>query len=479
MTRKGGESKLPKVLVADDDRRYLEETVDDLGDSYFCLTASSPSEALAKVMRDEPDLVLLDVKFEEEDEAGLRVLSEIRHSRPLINVIMVTDAREPRTAVAAIRSGAFEFVTKDRPVDELKAVIDRALQVSNWRRQSHLLKKENLHRARQMVGASEAMNRLFMQIDTVAPVDGTVFIVGEKGVGKELVAREIHRRSARKAEEFVVADCFRLPALLAESELFGHEKGAFTDAVEQRIGCFELATKGTLFLDEIGDLDPFVQGKLLRVLEYREFRRVGGNETLTTNARFIAATNKNLAELVERGKFRADLYDRLGTICIHVPPLQDRKEDIPLLVEHFVREFSVRFDKPVQRVAEGVLPALQDQDWTGNVRELRNRIEGAVLACSDGVLKNEDFNFFGGPDKTERTGKAGPAGTGGQDSGAAAPGAGGTMPTNYLEAKLAFKKQFVESILHRADRNVTLAAEMAGVSRRNFQRMMKDAGVKA
>ena len=478
MTRKGGDSKLPKVLVADDDRRYLEETVDDLRDSYFCLTASSPSEALAKVMRDEPDIVLLDVKFEDEEEAGLRVLSEIRHSRPLINVIMVTDAKEPRTAVAAIRSGAFEFVTKDRPVDELKAVIDRALQVSDWRRQSHLLRKENLQRARQMVGASEAMNRLFVQIDTVAPVDGTVFIVGEKGVGKELVAREIHRRSARKSEEFVVADCFRLPALLAESELFGHEKGAFTDAVDQRIGCFELATKGTLFLDEIGDLDPFVQGKLLRVLEYREFKRVGGNETLTTNARFVAATNKNLPELVERGKFRADLYDRLGTICIRVPPLRDRRDDIPMLVEHFVKEFSVRFDKAVQRVDGGVMEALQSRDWAGNVRELRSRIEGAVLACYDSVLKDEDFNFFGGGDRTRSGSEIGPAGAGAQNSGVGGA-AGGAGPVNYLEAKAAFKRQYIESMLDRAGRNITLAAEMAGLPRRSFQRMMKDAGVKA
>ncbi len=478
MTRKGGDSKLPKVLVADDDSRYLEETVDDLRDSYSCLTASSPSEALAKVMRDEPDIVLLDVKFEDEEEAGLRVLSEIRHSRPLINVIMVTDAKEPRTAVAAIRSGAFEFVTKDRPVDELKAVIDRALQVSDWRRQSHLLRKENLQRARQMVGASEAMNRLFVQIDTVAPVDGTVFIVGEKGVGKELVAREIHRRSARKAEEFVVADCFRLPALLAESELFGHEKGAFTDAVDQRIGCFELATKGTLFLDEIGDLDPFVQGKLLRVLEYREFKRVGGNETLTTNARFVAATNRNLPELVERGKFRADLYDRLGTICIRVPPLRDRRDDIPLLVEHFVKEFSVRFDKPVQRVDGGVMEALQSRDWAGNVRELRSRIEGAVLACSDSVLKDEDFNFFGGGDRTRPGSQIGPAGAGTQDSGVGGA-AGGAGPADYLEAKAAFKRQYIESMLDRAGRNITLAAEMAGLPRRSFQRIMKDAGVKA
>jgi DNA-binding NtrC family response regulator len=341
------------------------------------------------------------------------------------------------------------------------------------------LRKENLQRARQMVGASEAMNRLFVQIDTVAPVDGTVFIVGEKGVGKELVAREIHRRSTRKSEEFVVADCFRLPALLAESELFGHEKGAFTDAVDQRIGCFELATKGTLFLDEIGDLDPFVQGKLLRVLEYREFKRVGGNETLTTNARFVAATNKNLPELVERGKFRADLYDRLGTICIRVPPLRDRKDDIPLLVEHFVKEFSVRFDKPVQRVDAGIMEALQSGDWTGNVRELRSRIEGAVLACADGVLKNADFNFFGGGERPARPGAdIGPSGAGAQ--GLDARGAdGGAAPANYLEAKAAFKRQYIESMLDRAGRNVTLAAEMAGLPRRSFQRMMKDAGVKA
>ena len=476
MARKAGDSKLPKVLVADDDRRYVEETVDDLQDSYSCLTASTPSEALASVMRDEPDLVLLDVKFEEEEEAGLRVLSEIRHSRPLVNVIMVTDTKEPRTAVAAIRSGAFEFVTKDRPVDELKAVIDRALQVSNWRRQSHLLKKENLQRARQMVGASEAMNHLFVQIDTVAPVDGTVFIVGEKGVGKELVAREIHRRSARKSEEFVVADCFRLPALLAESELFGHEKGAFTDAADQRIGSFELATKGTLFLDEIGDLDPFVQGKLLRVLEYREFRRVGGNETLTTNARFIAATNKNLPDLIERGKFRADLYDRLGTICISVPPLRDRKDDIPLLVEHFVREFSVRFDKPVQRVEDSVMAALQSRDWMGNVRELRSRIEGAVLACAGAVLEDDDFNFFGGPDKAVEGSDAGPGSTADHVASGAERG---SMPSSYPEAKAAFKKRYVETLLDRAGRNITLAAEMAGLDRRSLQRMMKDAGVKA
>jgi DNA-binding NtrC family response regulator len=398
---------------------------------------------------------------------------------------MVTDDREPRTAIEAIRSGAFEYVTKDRPVDELKAVIDRALQVSSWKRQSHLLKKENLQRTRQMVGASDAMNHLFVQIDTVAPVDGTVFVTGEKGVGKELVAREIHRRSARKSEEFVVADCFRLPPLLAESELFGHEKGAFTDAVDQRIGCFELATKGTLFLDEIGDLDPFVQGKLLRVLEYREFKRVGGNETLSTNARFIAATNRNLPELVKSGKFRADLYDRLGTIRIHVPPLKERREDIPLLIDHFVKEFSVRFDKPIQRVDKDVMTALENRDWAGNVRELRSRIEGAVLACTDNVLRDEHFNFFGIPEGTaqgpgiETAGSRAPGTDAAAGTEAGTPVGHGLGPVDYFQAKAEFKKRYIEDMLERAGHNVTLAAEMAGIPRRSFQRIMKEVDAKA
>jgi two-component system nitrogen regulation response regulator NtrX len=451
----------PRLLIIDDDVLFLRDVARDLGHDYLCATTDVPSEAIDKAMTDNPDAILLDIKFGENRYLGLDILTELRELRPFVPVVMITDLEEFDTAVQSIKKGAFHYVVKPEiTVPKLTNIIDRAIETEKLRRQSMMWKRQQAQQTKEIQGNSEAIRHLLKQINAVAPLDATVLISGEKGVGKELVAKEIHRRSDRSGYEFEVVDCTYLTSPdLARTELFGHEKGAFTDGREAKPGAFEFVGRGTLFVDEIGNLQLEVQGMLLRVLESGEFRRLRGERTQRTQARVIAATNKDLGQLVKTGKFRDDLYDRLLKLPLRVPPLRERVEDIPLLLNQFLQEFCVQFKKPLLRIGDDVLPALQRREWPGNVRELQNSVLGAVLACSSDVLTYKDFEFF----QVER------------------PATRSDGPIAYHEARTkalhAFKKQYIEEMLGRASGSLPLAAKTAGIPKRSLARMIKEVGL--
>ncbi len=375
------------VLIVDDDegmRKSLAITLRH--DGYKVSCAECGVAAIERVKDEEVELVILDLKMPGAD--GLETLKAIKGYRASIPVIMITGFGSIETAVEAMKHGAFDYVTKPFETAQLKAIVRNALYLRNLARENEHLKGALQERFQlgNIVGKSARMQRVYDLIEKVAPTDATVVLLGESGTGKELVAKSIHYSSPRKNGPFIQLNCAALPDGLLDSELFGHEKGAFTGASSQRLGRFELAHGGTIFLDEIGDISPATQVRLLRILQEREFERLGGTRTIKADARVIVATNKDLEREMREGRFREDLYYRLNVIRISIPPLRERMEDLPLLVEHFLREFSGAYHKSVSQVAPEAMKALMSYRWPGNVRELRNAIERAVvLAASDSV----------------------------------------------------------------------------------------------
>jgi DNA-binding NtrC family response regulator len=325
------------------------------------------------------DLLITDLKMPKLD--GLQLLARVHEESPNTSVVILTGHGTVESAVDAMKNGAYDYLIKPINIDELNLLVDRIFSSRDLVEENIQLKEKLDERFgfENIIGKSDAMMKVFSKVRTVAPSRANVLLCGDSGTGKELIANAIHQNSTRNTRAFVKVNCGALPITLLESELFGHEKGAFTHAIRSKPGRFELADGGTILLDEISETAPEFQVKLLRVLQEGEFERVGGTETLRTDVRVIAATNKQLAQLVQDGKFREDLYYRLKVVEIDLPPLRERREDIPLLVNHFLEEFSRYYDKPRPTIQQRAMAALQSHDWPGNVRQLRNVIEGIVV----------------------------------------------------------------------------------------------------
>ena len=381
-----------RLLIVDDElsvRDSLNKWFHEEG--YEVGTAESASEALSRMAEQRWDAALLDIKMPGTD--GIELQRRLHEVDPQLIVIMMTGYASVETAVAALKNGAYDYVTKPLDPDEIAHLVKNALSHRHAEQENIALKETvaEVMRPPDMVGKSTAMQRVLNAIETVGPTDATVLITGESGTGKELVARAIHAASSRRYKPLVVIHCGALTETLLESELFGHEKGAFTGAQYRKKGKFEIAEGGTVFLDEIGDISLKTQTDLLRVLQEREITRVGGNQPIKVDFRCVAATNKSLETLIEEGKFRPDLFYRLNVFRIELPALRERADDVPALVEHFVQKFSLAMNKRISRVAPEAMSALQQNDWPGNVRELENAVERAMVVAQEPELREADF----------------------------------------------------------------------------------------
>jgi two-component system, NtrC family, nitrogen regulation response regulator NtrX len=378
-----------KVLIIDDEeaiRSSLKMIFEYEG--YECLLAANGPAGLKIAEKEDPDLVFLDIKMALMD--GLEVLKRLKAEEQSPPVVILSGHGNVKTAVEATKLGAFDFIEKPPESERILLVARNALGQKRLRDENRLLKLSFDDRYR-LIGDSPALHRVREAIVRAAPTNATVLITGESGVGKELVARAIHRNSLRRDEAFVQVNCAAIPEDLIESELFGHEKGSFTGATEKQIGKFELAHKGTIFLDEVGDMSQRTQAKVLRVLQGGEVERIGSQKTTLVDVRVIAATNKKLEEAIEKGTFREDLFFRLSVIPIRVPPLRERTEDIPLLIHHFVREFSMNNNYRPKTFSAAAVEAMRRHPWRGNVRELRNAVERLLIMVPEDEIKPDDL----------------------------------------------------------------------------------------
>jgi two-component system nitrogen regulation response regulator GlnG len=379
---------MARILVIDDESSILHafrRAFDDPDD--ILLTASNAEDGLVLVAREQPDVIVLDLNLP--DAHGLDVYRSIRAIDARIPVVFITGHGTTETAIEAMKQGAFDYLLKPLELAPMRELVERAAEISRLGRVPAVVPDEAVpagSAADVLVGRSPAMQEVYKAIGRVAPQDLAVLVLGESGTGKELVARAIYQHSRRAAGPFLAVNCAAIPETLLESELFGHEKGAFTGADRRRIGKFEQCSGGTLFLDEIGDMTPLTQAKLLRVLQDGRFERVGGNETIHSDVRVIAATNRDLAQMAASGEFREDLYYRLGVVTIALPPLRERSGDLPLLVDHFLKRFSPEMGKEVAQVAPEALGLLQRYPWPGNLRELQSVLRQALLRAQGPVL---------------------------------------------------------------------------------------------
>jgi two-component system, NtrC family, response regulator HydG len=384
----------PKLLIVDDElsvRDSLAKWFREEG--YEIGTAEDANGAFTRLAEKSWDVALVDIKMRGTD--GIELQRRMHEVDPNLIVIMMTGYASVETAVTALKNGAYDYVTKPLDPDEIAHLVKNALSHRRTEEENVRLRETvaEVARPEEIIGESEAMQKVYHAIETVAPTDATVLITGESGTGKELVTRAIHHASTRRFHPLVVIHCGALTETLLESELFGHEKGAFTGAQYRKKGKFEIAEGGTVFLDEIGDISLKTQTDLLRVLQEHEIVRVGSTQQIKVDFRCVAATNKNLEQLIEEGKFRPDLYYRLNVFHIELPPLRDRHDDIPLLVNHFVRKFSLQMNKKINRVSSGAMDLLQQQPWPGNIRELENAVERAMVVAQEPEIREQDFAF--------------------------------------------------------------------------------------
>jgi DNA-binding NtrC family response regulator len=382
---------MEKILVVDDDTDVLEVISDILNQAeYEVDQAKDGREAIQRVENDFYDLVVTDLNLPQVD--GMKVLEYVIDQSPGTMCIIITGYGTIKSSVEAIKKGAFDYISKPIKSDEILLVVEKALKFRQLERENTLLKQQlrKKYQFDNFIGDSKPIQKVFELIERVADTDSTVLITGESGTGKELIAKAIHYNSYRRDKPMIVINCGAIPEELLESELFGHEKGAFTGAHKMRVGRFEMANGGTIFLDEIGDMSPNLQVKLLRVLQEQKFERVGGTRTLEIDVRIIAATNKNLINAVNKGKFRQDLYYRLNVIPMKVPPLRMRKSDIPLLVEFFVAKFNKQKQKHIVGFTQEAMNALMEYSWPGNVRELENLVERLVILASSDKIDLDD-----------------------------------------------------------------------------------------
>jgi two-component system NtrC family response regulator len=456
------------ILVVDDEPNYLIILAEILRDEGFeVFTAGNGEKALDIVRTTDLDLVLTDMQMPV--MGGMELLRQVKAINHNLPVIMLTAYGEVEKAVAAMRDGAFNYLTKPFKNDELIANITKAVEHYSLLRENIRLRNEVKKRYSfaEMIGKNKLMQLLFTMIEKVAPTAASVLITGESGTGKELVARAIHNYSPRDKEPFISVNCAALPESLLESELFGHEKGAFTGAIALRKGRFELADRGTLFLDEIGEMALSLQAKLLRILQEKTFRRVGGTQEQKVDVRIVAATNKDLKEEVEAGRFREDLYYRLNVLHLHLPPLRERIDDIPLLVEHFVGKFARQLNKPELKISPATLRFLTTLPWEGNIRELENTIERASILCVNSTIEPEDVQ----PDRSA-TKVAAPVSQFFNPDDIVPPG---TALPDLLDA---IEEKALRNALIKADFVQTKAAESLGITKSLLQYKMKKFRIK-
>ena len=378
---------MERILIVDDEKNYLVVLQALLADAgYEVLTAQSGPQALALAAEEEPDLVITDMRMPK--MSGLDLIERLKARFSEMPIIVMTAYGTVENAVGAMKAGATDYISKPFENTELMLTVQKALKIRRLLFQNRLLKEE-LKGYGEIIGDSKAMRQVYALIDKVAATRATVLLTGESGTGKELIARAIHARSPRAEEAFVAVNCMALTETLLESELFGHEKGAFTGATSRRKGRFELAHGGTLFLDEVGEMSPSLQVKLLRVLQERAFERVGGTQPLSVDVRIVAATNRDLTQAVEAGQFREDLFYRLNVVRIEVPPLSQRREDLPALVAHFVQKYAAQVGRPAPQVEKEAMELIYRHPWPGNVRELENAIERAVILAGDSITAGD------------------------------------------------------------------------------------------
>lgn len=386
----------PSIYIIDDEPSICVSLQFALKEHYRIKTFGSSQPALASIEAEGADIVLLDLRLGGEN--GLEVLKRIKRLDPHIEVIMMTAFGSIGTSVEAMKEGAFSYLTKPINMDELKAILQQAYAVRKLNEQVYYLSDILKTRYDTIVGESASMQRIYMLIDKVKDIDTNVLITGESGTGKELVARAIHEAGRRREERYIVVNCAAIPENLLELEFFGHKKGSFTGALQDKKGKLELADNGTLFLDEIGDMPLNLQGKLLRALQEREFTPIGGSKPVKFNAHIIAATNRDLTEMVAQNKFREDLYYRLKVMEIKIPPLREREGDIPILCSYFLKKFSAELNKPIHAIAPEAMEKLEGLHYPGNVRQLANILEYACILCTGGVIQAQDFpDDVGGP----------------------------------------------------------------------------------
>ena len=433
------------------------------GAGYQVEAVQDGREALRKVEEIPYDILILDIMMPGMD--GLEVLRRVKETHPDVDVIMVTGLSQIDTAVQAMKLGAFDYISKPFEPDELILVVQRALERRLLLQENLSLKSEvsSKYRFENIVGSSPQMQAVYRLVAQCAPTSSTALITGESGTGKELIARAIHYNSLRKDKPFVPVDCNALSENLLESELFGHVKGAFTSAVVNKKGMFEVAGSGTLFLDEIGNISMSIQAKLLRVLQEREYRAVGDTRTLIANFRLVTATNKDLKAMVAAGTFRDDLYYRINIFPIHAPALRERKNDIPALAYHFLKVFSTELGKKITDISEGAMSALVNYGWPGNVRELENTMHRAAILTGDNVIRQAHLVNIIGSSQPQAD--------------LAVPRTGDELKRVKKAAREKsvedIEKQFVIEALRRNDWNVTKSAEETGMQRPNFQALMK------
>ncbi len=385
-------SKLkPTLLMIDDDIDFTSDFLMLLDEYFNCLSATNGIDGLLLLKEKSIDVILLDLMFDTGPN-GVEILKQIKQVEPDIPVIMITDYASVDTVVDAMKDGAYDYVSKTPNLKELLLKINNSINHSIFKKKTTTLQKESSKNFYQIIGSGKTTQKLKEKILLFAGNLNTVLITGESGVGKELVARQIHLNSHISNEPFVAINCAAIPKDLLESELFGHEKGAFTGALKQKLGKFELASPGTIFLDEISELNLDAQVKLLRVIQNKEFERVGGTKTIESKARIIAATNKNLEELIKEEKFREDLFYRLDVLPIEVPPLRDRKEDIPELVEYFAKTVCNDLKTELKIFSSEAMEILQNYNWPGNIRELQNHITRAIISSSSNTISESDLD---------------------------------------------------------------------------------------
>ena len=450
-----------RVLVVDDDEPHAQAVAESLERvGYECVIATSGRDGIRMIEEQNFDIVLTDLIMD--GVGGLEILSKAKRELPDAEVVILTGNGTIKTAVTAMQAGATQYLTKPLDISELRTVVDKASQTQRLARSNVELQRQLNERFgfEGVIGSSPTMHSVVARLRQIAPTSATVLITGESGTGKELVAKALHNNSPRRYKPFVPLNCAALSENILESELFGHIRGAFTGADRERKGWFEHANGGTLFLDEVGDIPLSTQVKLLRALESGEIVRVGTNEPVKVNVRLISATNRDLAEAISSGQFRQDLFHRLKVVSVKLPPLRSRKEDIPLLIDYFLKEFAATHEKPVPSVTPAVRKALAAYSWPGNVRELRNVIDSMVVIDCDGVLDVDDL-----------TDDIQAAAVESVDGGLS----GGThLVGNSLEA---IEKFYILETLKQTEGNRQEAASILGIGERTLYRKIKEYGI--
>jgi len=440
------------ILVVDDEKGVRESIKMTLKDHYLITEAHTGHIAISKMLKEPIDLVLLDLNLP--DTNGIKVLKELKRIDESVNVIMITADNAVKTAVQAMKFGAYDYITKPFNIDELIQLVAKAIEKTSIQKENLYLRASAVKEEFKMIGKSPKIKEVIDFIEDVAKSSSTILISGETGVGKELVARQIHKNSLRSKKLFVPVNCAAIPENLLESELFGHEKGAFTGAMDRYIGKFEIASGGTLFLDEVGTLPNAMQAKLLRVLQDKTIERLGAEKPIPVDIRIISATNLDLKKAVEDGKFREDLYYRLNVIPIHVPALRERKEDIPLLADHFIKKYSAALGKTISGFSQEAIKTLVSYNWPGNIRELENLVERLVVLGKGSVINREDLPREVSNNRSSATSTQ-------------------IQYKSLKEATLAFEKDFIDNIIAKTGGNKVQAAKLLGVHRNTLSQREK------